>query len=253
MALDLHAQADHLQVVAGYESGHTMVFARARPGNSWQTIYSAQPHSQPGNTPSISSTRQAYRPCSVLSLSVTPTREYYLTSSADAVIAKHSLPLPDANSDLDAKPLKLLNTKHSGQQGLRIRSDGKIFATAGWDGRVRVYSAKTMKELAVLKWHKEGCYCTAFANLDYRPVDEGASTSANAPESDTSSADVVQGGNVAEEKPLPTTDLILRSASATTITSSIATVSRRRALKAQTTHWLAAGSKDGKISLWDIY
>ena len=57
MALSIHAEADHLQVVAGYESGHTMVFAQARSGNSWQTIYSAQPHSQPGNTLFNSSTR----------------------------------------------------------------------------------------------------------------------------------------------------------------------------------------------------
>ena len=30
-------------------------------------------------------------------------------------------------------------------------------------------------------------------------------------------------------------------------------VQRRRDEKAQSTHWLAAGSKDGKISLWNIY
>jgi len=31
------------------------------------------------------------------------------------------------------------------------------------------------------------------------------------------------------------------------------TVKEERDRKAKTTHWLAAGSKDGKISLWDIY
>lgn len=46
-----------------------------------------------------------------------------------------------------------------------MRSDGKIFATAGWDTRIRVYSAKTMKELAVLKWHREGCYAVAFGEV----------------------------------------------------------------------------------------
>ena len=51
MALSIHADAEHLQVVAGYESGHTIVFAQAEPGGSWQTVYSAQPHAQPGNTP----------------------------------------------------------------------------------------------------------------------------------------------------------------------------------------------------------
>jgi ASTRA-associated protein 1 len=31
------------------------------------------------------------------------------------------------------------------------------------------------------------------------------------------------------------------------------TVSEERDQKAKTTHWLAVGSKDGKVSLWDIY
>ena len=51
MALSIHVGAEHLQVMAGYESGHTMVIVQAEPGGPWQTIYSAQPHSQPGNTP----------------------------------------------------------------------------------------------------------------------------------------------------------------------------------------------------------
>jgi hypothetical protein len=31
------------------------------------------------------------------------------------------------------------------------------------------------------------------------------------------------------------------------------TLAHRRDQKTTTTHWLAAGSKDGKVSLWDIY
>ena len=135
-----------------------------------------------------------------------------------------------------------------------MRNDGKIFATAGWDGRVRVYSAKSMKALAVLKWHKQGCYCTAFANTDYQPIDESTSTRANPPENAIGLADIGQDTNTTEQQQPASTDLILASASTTTtITSSTATISRQRALKAQTTHWLAAGAKDGKISLWDIY
>lgn len=111
---------------------------------------------------------------------------------------------------------KVVQTKHAGQQSLSVRGDGKIFATAGWDGKVRVYAAKGLKELAVLKWHKEGCYATAFAGtlknqLEGTPNDEGA---------------------VARRE---------------------LTVAQQRAFKSQSTHWLAAGSKDGKVSLWDIY
>jgi hypothetical protein len=34
---------------------------------------------------------------------------------------------------------------------------------------------------------------------------------------------------------------------------SLAAIKEQRSRKAQLTHWIAAGSKDGKISLWDIY
>ena len=111
-----------------------------------------------------------------------------------------------------------MQTKHAGQQSLAVRSDEKIFATAGWDGRVRVYSAKTMKELAVLRWHKEGCYAVAFANID------------STPDMDMSEVSPCQI--------LVKHDL---------------TVSEQRTAKAKLTHWLAAGSKDGKVSWWDIY
>ena len=83
-----------------------------------------------------------------------------------------------------------------------------------------------MKELAVLKWHKVGCYATAFAEIQTtctstvdKDQDEGAET---------------------------TTELA-KSCSRTT------SIQQRRDEKAQTAHWLAVGAKDGKVSLWDIY
>jgi len=35
--------------------------------------------------------------------------------------------------------------------------------------------------------------------------------------------------------------------------NSLKDIQQQRSQKAQLTHWLAAGSKDGKITLWDIY
>ena len=93
----------------------------------------------------------------------------YFTSSADAIIAKHLLPIfidkSRISTPTDEVPYQIMPTKHSGQQSISVRSDQKIFATAGWDGRVRIYSTKTMKEVACLKWHKEGVYATAFAGI----------------------------------------------------------------------------------------
>lgn len=209
MALSLffHPLTSQLTVLAGYESGHTSVSSL---GSSWQTLYVANPHSQP-----------------ILSLDVDPGKEFYFTSSADAVVAKHPIPTSaqgDGKSKEVSTPLKVLKTKHSGQQGLRVRNDGKVFATAGWDGRARVYGVKGMKELAVLKWHKEGCYAVAFADVETEK--DGLEEEGDVDES--KGKEVVEGMETL-------------------------TVREERERKAKSTHWLAVGSKDGKVSLWDIY
>ena len=157
---------------------------------------------------------------------ISPCRDHYITSSADANIAKHPLPSDKSIFKPNFKPTKVVATKHSGQQGLSYRSDGKIFATAGWDTALRIYSGKTLKEVAVLKWHKEGCYSTAFAAV------EASHNSATQNEPPT----VGQGD--------------VHSAHIATKTSN---VQEKRDETARSTHWLAAGSKDGKVSLWNIY
>lgn len=191
-------------VVAGYESGRTYVYKQITQANSWEVRYTARPHLQP-----------------ILSLDVQVSLNAFYTSSADAVIAKHPLSLLVKHDTT----IKETQTKHAGQQGLHLRSDGKILATAGWDSRVRVYSAKTLKELAVLKWHKEGCFATAFASVD-----------------DTIDDVSKPVGILETQVTRHDTRMIHRPS-----------VEQSRHAKAQSTHWLAGGSKDGKISLWDIY
>lgn len=236
MAVNLFLfRSGDVNVVSAYEDGHVMAFVHRGPISStsfdignltsnpwkWERVYTGRPHSQP-----------------VLSLDTSPMHEYFITSAADSLIIKHPITSPStagyvsATARTEGSPLKIVNTKHSGQQGLRIRDDGKVFATAGWDSRVRVYSGKTMKELAVLKWHKEGCYAVTFGevNISGEPgtLDQALSTQEQSDE--------------AEQTPVPRTQSF-----------SPAAVQNQRNLKVQQTHWLAAGSKDGKISLWDIY
>ena len=230
MALNILAVSTRIQVAAGYESGHTMVFVQNDPGAPFQRLYSSKSHTQPGQpasdrpfplSPSPSPVRSPSNFSPVLSLTIAPCKEHYITSAADAIVAKHPLPLGKSIWNTEMKPLKVIQTKHSGQQGLQYRSDGKVFATAGWDAHTRVYSGKTMKELAVLKWHKVGCYATAFA-----AVEQAAGC-------DDAHADEEQA--LSEQS------------------STVSAVQQRRDQKARGTHWLAAGAKDGKVSLWDIY
>ncbi|UPL03486.1 hypothetical protein LCI18_014420 [Fusarium solani-melongenae] len=261
MCLALLHHNDALTLIAAFENGYTTV-QRYGPHGKWTTTYHSQAHSQP-----------------VLSLSVY--QDYFITSSADSIIAKHPIPsdlffpienIEPQNStervvemiDEEPKPpgsllsaalegspsqskptpprkgvpwkdpLKTINTKHSGQQSLSIRSDGKIFATAGWDSKVRVYSAKTMKELAVLKWHQVGCYAVAFADVTISEEAKEKVQEASESESQSQSQSIVSGR----------TGSLIRTG---------LSVKDQRIATARKTHWIAAGAKDGKISLWDIY
>jgi WD40 repeat protein len=207
--------SQRLTVLAGFESGHTSVSSLSPSSNPvWQTTYTSQSHTQP-----------------ILSLAPSPDKSFYLTSSADAIIAKHPIPASE-NDDVEGTigvvggtPIKTLQSKHAGQQGLRIRNDGLVFATAGWDSKIRVYSCKSIKELAVLKWHKEGCYSVAFADV---------TTSSEHKDKDNALENQAKSKEVIEK-------------------TGALTVKGERLRKAETAHWIAAGSKDGKVSLWDIY
>ena len=306
MALSLFWAEGSLTLITGFENGHAMV-ARLRTRGSWDVVYKAQSHSQP-----------------ILSLDVAPDKTYFLTSGADAVIAKHPIPSPNTNLSAQKKPavnnvqssqpeaesstsaepvraaasspppppsgtptsllsaalagesnksppktpitstkraaeptmgpIKTVNTKHAGQQGLRARrADGKVFATAGWDGRVRVYSARTLAELAVLRWHDVGCYAVAFADVDGGVEAEGAARDGPGTEGleergKDKEKEEASGGEKEE-----TEGEAMQSAVTSRMPDAELTVKDRRIRMAKEAHWLAAGSKDGRISLWDIY
>lgn len=245
MSLALLYLKERLTLVAAFENGFASVQCLQSSGE-WAMMYRSQAHTQP-----------------ILSLDIPPSYDFFLTSSADAVIAKHPIPTsqqevipdfdpenriieevdePEANpssgSLLSAQlkgpgvkmtppvqtatkewehPIKTINTRHAGQQSLKVRSDGRIFATAGWDTNVRVYSCKTLKELAVLQHHKVGCYAVAFSHIY------------DAPEQSSQSRFLVPLGRDGMS------------------------VKERRIHQARSGHWIASGAKDGRISLWDIY
>ena len=65
-------------------------------------------------------------------------------------------------------------TAYPGRAGLAVRDDERILAIAGWDGAVRVHSAKTFKPLAVLEYHRESVFAVAFASTrNYAKEGEG--------------------------------------------------------------------------------
>ena len=293
MAMAMTTKTTHIQLAAGYESGHTIVWVQKDPGAPFEQLYCAQTHTQPGQhipplslPPAISPSPASVQnvipnpPSSkyilpVLSLALSPCKENYITGSADANICMHPFPLEASIwKDRGYKPLKTAATKHAGQQGLSYRSDGRIFATAGWDSHVRVYSKKTMRELASLKWHREGCYATAFASIptqtqaqtqiqtdggdgdrEVKRELEGCGSAVAADVSSQEEATAVavkcEAGDPDQTPANPNTSDAV--AAVQQRNEGLDTVQQRREEKARTTHWLAVGSKDGKVSLWDIY
>lgn len=124
-------------------------------------------------------------------------------------------------------PYKTIDTKHAGQQSLRVRSDGRLLVTGGWDSRVRIYSAKTLKEVAVLKWHKEGVYAVDFGQiLEKKGTGEEAQRRSDGEEEEGQ---------------------VLR------VETGLSKLRRQREEKLQLKHWVVAGAKDGKLSLWEVF
>ncbi|KAF2703225.1 WD40 repeat-like protein [Pleomassaria siparia CBS 279.74] len=144
-----------------------------------------------------------------------------LLSSAPAHPRVKPLPPPVFTTSIQP-PCKTSQTKHAGQQSLCVRSDGRLLVTGGWDSRVRIYSAKTLKQVAVLKWHKEGVYAVHFGDvLNYR-------------------------GDGIEERG----DAVSREKCAL---SGMSKLQQQREEQIKAKHWVAAGSKDGKVSLWEVF
>ena len=53
-------------------------------------------------------------------------------------------------------------TERGGRASAAVRSDKKVFATGGWDGKVRVHSTATFRPLANLSFFKETVQALAF-------------------------------------------------------------------------------------------
>ena len=57
-----------------------------------------------------------------------------------------------SNNKLEEK--KKLPLKNPGISTITMRPDLKVFATGGWDSRIRIYSLKRLQPLVVLDQHK---------------------------------------------------------------------------------------------------
>ncbi|OAA63777.1 WD40 repeat-like-containing domain protein [Cordyceps fumosorosea ARSEF 2679] len=278
MTLAILYKERHLVLIAGFENGMCSVFVLRPNSREWITTYRSQSHSQPVLSLDadvqgdyfISSAADALLGKHPIPTSLQTVISEPMAAAEKAHATEHPNPTPattaattgvgalfagqtgaaktaDTHETLGTKawehPLKVANTKHAGQQNLTIRSDSRIFATAGWDAKVRVYATRSLKELAVLKWHQVGVYAAAFAHI--KPDAEEAATADGGRQLQDAAR---EGSESASDDAL-----VLQSEGGPVSTRAMTTVKNRRLHHAKHTHWVAAGAKDGKLSLWDIY
>jgi WD40 repeat protein len=128
--------------------------------------------------------------CIVMGMAVTRDNALAASVSADHLVCRYNL--FNAPGDALEHPAPLA-TKHPGNGAVAFRSDGRVLATAGWDGAIRLYSTgrrhsekvlsviaegkerarntdgiidpqRKMRPLGTLEYFKESCFALAFAN-----------------------------------------------------------------------------------------
>ncbi|KAK0742129.1 WD40-repeat-containing domain protein [Apiosordaria backusii] len=231
MSLSLfhHPATHYLTLITAYERGSVAVVQLGPNSSTWTMTYVSTPHNHP-----------------ILSVDVSPDKSFFLSSGSDGIIAKHPVPPCPSSQQPLTDPIKVVNTHHSGQQSLRIRSDNLVFATSGWDAKIRVYSVKTMNELAVLRWHQLGCYAVAFAFVDPNPPPVSPP-----PQPEQQPQPPKDGIVIPEEDCEDDSWEVIPPAPPQK--KGEMTVREKRIHHAKTAHWIAAGGKDGRVSLWEVY
>jgi WD40 repeat protein len=129
-------------IFAGFEGGQLLIFD-LRAGGKLACEAS-----------SVSST-----PSPLLALDVTQDAKMVICGTSSEEMSAVKI---DWNTfEMSWKPFYTLNKGGIGH--ICIRPDQKLFATGGWDTRVRIFHRKTRKPLASLKYHTESVFGLDFS------------------------------------------------------------------------------------------
>lgn len=140
MALQLFKRSDSeaLYAAAGYEDGTVAVWDADKPDSP---IMSSRLHSEP-----------------IMALTIDSQGKGGVSGSAEDILALFSINWDKYELHKQAD----IPLKKPGVAALALRHDGKVLASAGWDGKVRLFHGKTQKPLAVLQYHRSGVQDVCF-------------------------------------------------------------------------------------------
>lgn len=146
--------ARELRLLCAYEDGSVVLRQRNAPenkqtveGRGWEVVWKSKLHVE-----------------SVMAMAVSSSCAFALTVSADHLVGRYDLSKTQEEASESTPAGTVFKTKHSGNGAVAIRSDGRVCAIGGWDGKVRLYSTKTLKLLGTLVHHKQGCQAVTFAS-----------------------------------------------------------------------------------------
>lgn len=206
------------RLVAGYESGEVAFYqidmTKEKPHITLLSVLKS--HKQP-----------------VLSLANDLSSDTVLSISADSHIVKYDI---NTGTLVDQ-----VNTKHTGLGHIAVRSDGKIFATAGWDGFIRVFDLQSMGYLSSFKCAQKSVKCVVFSPIKREKTASEKSKDDNR-NKDSSETDGKSDKSV-----------FIKSLEITKTKSAGRDLSQRLMARTADTHWLAVGRADGVVDLFNIY
>ncbi|KAJ3154874.1 Guanine nucleotide binding protein (G protein), beta polypeptide 1-like [Geranomyces michiganensis] len=133
------SQAGRVCLAAGYESGVVIIWDL----DSGEAMQRGKLHDEP-----------------VLSLDVAPGASVGVSGGADVAVVRWRID-PESRTPLEVLSQQTLPAR--GTAAVKFRHDGKIVAAGSWDSSIRIFSAKTLKPLAVLQSHRQNISCVQFA------------------------------------------------------------------------------------------
>ncbi|KAL5526418.1 ASA1_1 [Sanghuangporus sanghuang] len=199
MSLHLFMKSEKLHLLSAYESGEVAlrqclagIGEKTIEGRGWECLWKTKQHNE-----------------SVMAMTVSRDSSFALTVSADSTITRYSLDGPHEYRFTKHR------IKQAGNGSVTLRSDGRVCAVGGWDGKIRLFSTKTFKPLGTLSYHTKSCQALAFAH---------SSAVSSVPDTNVSHAteDANNDDDVTREE------------------------------KEARTRWLASGSQDHRIAVWQL-